>query len=238
MSITRTPQHDSYGAKSSRTFCVSPTQPPGAQDRASVQPVRLLPVPEAPAKGPLVGEPALVGFPSFIVGAVAFGMVLIGVVPATAAGAAIPIILTAAAGMFLATIWSARIGESAPAGISGIVGSYSLLVLGLTHNWYGIAPTAVAETQKVFVISWVVIVTMLVLAPLRLPSILTALFTLVDVALLLNLLGIIQSSANLTKAAGWVVMAASALVVYLFFSSASHATGGKELPLGRPILRT
>jgi hypothetical protein len=116
------------------------------------------------------------GFPNFIVGAVAFGMVLIGVVPATAVGAAIPIILTAAAGMFLATIWSARIGESASAGISGIVGSfflsYSLLVLGLTHNWYGIAPTAVAETQKVFVISWMVVArTMLVLATLRLPSI-------------------------------------------------------------------
>jgi len=215
----------------------SPTPSPGPE-----QPVRLLPVPEPPAKGPLAGEPALVGFPSFIVGAVAFGMVLIGVVPATAVGAAIPIILTAAAGMFLATIWSARIGESASAGISGIVGSfflsYSLLVLGLIHNWFGIAPTAVADTQKLFTISWLVVVTMLVLATLRLPSAFAALFTLVDVALLLNLLGIIQSSANLTKAAGWVVMAAAALVVYLFFGSASHATGGKELPLGRPLLGT
>jgi uncharacterized protein len=103
---------------------------------------------------------------------------------------------------------------------------------------HGIAPTAVADTQKVFVISWMVIVTMPVLATLRLPSIFAVLFTLIDVALLLNLLGIIQSSANLTKAAGWVVIAASALVVYLFFGSASHATGGKELPLGRPLLRT
>ena len=206
------------------------------------QTVRLLPVPEPPAKGPLAGEPALVGYPSFIVGAMAFGMVLIGVVPATAAAAAIPIILTAAAGMFLATIWAARIGESAPAGVSGIVGSfflsYSLLVLGLTHNWYGIAPTAVADTQKIFVISWLVVVTMLVLATLRLPSIFAVLFTLVDLALLLNLIAIIQSSENLTKAAGWVVIAASAVVVYLFFGSASHATGGKELPLGRPLLRT
>ena len=152
--------------------------------------------PEPPAKGPLAGEPALVAYPSFIVGAMAFGMVLIGVVPATAAAAAIPIILTAAAGMFLATIWAARIGQNAPAGISGIVGSfflsYALLVLGLIHNWYGIAPTAVADTQKVFVISWIVIVTMLVLATLRMPSIFTVLFTLVDLALVLNLLGIVQ----------------------------------------------
>jgi uncharacterized membrane protein len=109
-------------------------------------------------------------------------------------------------------VWPARIGESASAGISGIVGSfflsYSLLVLGVIHNWYRIAPTAMADTQKVFVISWMVIVMMLVLATLRLPSIFAVLFTLVDVALLLNLPGIIQSSANLTKAAGWVVIAA------------------------------
>jgi succinate-acetate transporter protein len=175
------------------------------------------------------------------VGAVAFGMVLIGVVPTTVVGAAMPIVLTAGLGMWVAAIWAARIGQSAPAGISAIVGgffvSYALLVLGLIHSWYGIPLTAVAETQKLFTISWLVIVTMLVLGTLRLPSIFTLLFALIDVALLLNLLSIIQTSTNLSKAAGWVTMAASAVVVYLFFSSASHATGGKELPQGPPILR-
>jgi uncharacterized protein len=211
----------------------SPVPPPD-------QPIRLVPPAEGPAKGPLAGEPALIGFPSFIVGAVAFGMVLIGVVPTTVVGAAMPIVLTAGLGMFVAAIWSARIGESAAAGISAIVGSffvsYSLLVLGLIHNWYGIPPTAIPDTQKLFTISWLVIVTMLVLATLRMPSIFTLLFALIDVALLLNLLSIIQTSTNLSKAAGWVVMAASAVVVYLFFGSASHATGGKELPLGPPVL--
>lgn len=206
------------------------------------QPVRLVGPAEEPAGGPLAGIPAMVAYPSFVVGAMAFGMVLIGVVPAGTAGAAIPILILAAAGMTLAAIWSAVMGDSAPAGISGIVGgffwSYALLVLGLTHNWFGITPTAVAGTQKIFVISWLVIVTMLVLATLRLPLTFTLLFTLVDVALLLNLLSIIQSSANLAKAAGWVVIALSAIPVYLFFGSASHATGGKELPLGPPVLRT
>lgn len=32
------------------------------------------------------------------------------------------------------------------------------------------------------------------------------------------------------------LMAVSALVVYLFLGAASHATGGREFPLGRPIL--
>jgi len=204
------------------------------------QPIRLVPSPEAPAAGPLASDPALVGFPSFIVGAVALGMVLIGVVPTGMVGASMPILIVAAVGMFVATIWAARIGQSAPAGISAIVGgfflSYALLVLGLTHNWYGIAPTAIADTQKLFTISWIIIVTMLVLGTFRLPTAFTLLFALVDVSLLLNLLSIIQSSTNLAKAAGWVVLAASAIVVYLFFGSANHATGGKELPLGPPIL--
>jgi succinate-acetate transporter protein len=182
----------------------------------------------------------MVGLPSFVVGAVTIGMVSIGVVPATAVGASMPIVLAAAVGMFLATIWAARIGESAAAGISGIVGgfllSYALLVLGLVHGWFGIAPTAVADTQKVFLIGWIVVVSMLLLATLRMPTAFGLLFALVDTALILNLLGIIQTSENLTKASGWVLMAASAIVVYLFFGSASHATGGKELPLGPPIL--
>jgi uncharacterized protein len=194
--------------------------------------------------GPLAGDPAMVGFPSFVVGAVTIGMVYIGVVPATpfgpVAGAAMPIVLAAAAGMFLATIWAARIGQNAAAGISGIVGgfylSYALLVLGLVHNWYGVALTDVANTEKIFAISWIAIVSMLLLATLRLPMIWTLLFATVDVALILNLLAIIQNSANMYKATGWVLMAVSAIVVYLFFGSASHAAGGKEVPLGPPVL--
>ena len=182
----------------------------------------------------------MVALPSFIVGSVALAMVLIGFVPATATGAAMPIILAAALGMFLATIWAARIGENVSAGITGVFGgfflSYALLVLGLTHNWYGIAPAAVADTQKMFTISWIVIVTMLVLASVRLPLVYGLLFVLIDASLVLNLLSIIQTSANLGKAAGWVLMAVAATIVYLFLGAVSHDTGGRELPLGPPIL--
>lgn len=205
------------------------------------QPVRLVPSVEAPVRRPLAGDPSLVGLPSFIVGAVAFGMVLIGVTPVGAVGAALPIILTASVGLFVAMIWAARLGESVQAGIFGVVAgfflSYGLLVLGLSHSWYGLAPAAVLSTQKMFVIAWIVIITMLVLGTLRLPVIFPALFAIVDVALLLNLLGIIQASSTLDKAAGWVTLGFTAVAVYLFLSSAFHATGGKEFPMGKPLLR-
>jgi len=218
------------------------TAPNPVPSPAPVEPVRLLRPVEEVAPGPLAGDPAILGLPSFIVGAVALGMVFIGVVPATATGASLSIIIGATSiGLFVAAVWSAVTGQNAAAGIYGIFSglylSYAVLGLGLMHNWFGIAPTAVADTEKLFVISWIVIVTMLVLATLRLPFAFTGLFALIDVALLLYLLSIIQTSTSLEKAAGWIVMAFTAIGVYMFFGCASHATGGKPVPLGPAVLR-
>ncbi len=205
------------------------------------EPVRLAHSAEEAPVGPLAGSPGMVGYPTFIAGSVALGLVLIGVVPASAVGASVPIILAATAtGQFLATIWAAAIGQSAVASVYGIFGgfwlSYAVLVLGLTHGWFGITLVAVVATEKLFLISWLVVIVMLTLATLRLPLAFTALFVLVDVALLLVLLGTTQPSAGMLKAGGYVVLAFAAVGVYLFFSAASETTGGKALPLGRPIL--
>ncbi len=60
------------------------------------------------------GNPALLGLPVFIVGSLALGMVLVGVVPAVAVGASLPIILASTSvGLILATIWAAAVGQSA-----------------------------------------------------------------------------------------------------------------------------
>ncbi len=209
--------------------------------QSSAQAEEAAPVPAA-ATGPLAGDPAILGLPSFIAGSVALGLALVGVVPATAAGAPLAIILAAtAAGLFIAAIWAAAIGQSAVAGIFGIFGgfwlSYVVLVVGLIHGWFGIAPLAAVATQKLFLITWLVIIVMLTLGTLRLPLAFTAVFALIDVALLLLLIATIQASAGLTKTAGYVVLAFAALGVYLFFGSAGVATGGKALPLGRPVLQ-
>src|SRR5215472_17318598 len=197
---------------------------------------------EAAAIGPLAGNPAMLGLPSFIAGSVALGLGLAGAVPAGVLGAPLAIILAATAvGLLLSAIWSAAIGQTAVAGIFGIFGtfwlSYGVLVLGLDHNWFAITVTAAVATVKLFLLTWLIIIVMLTLATLRLPVAFTAVFALIDVALVLLLIATIQASAGLTKAAGYVVLAFAAIGVYLFFSSASVATGGKALPLGKPILR-
>src|ERR1700683_436529 len=196
---------------------------------------------EASASGPLFGDPMVLGLPCFIAGSVSLGLALVGVVPAAAVGAALPIILTATAiGLFLATIWSASLGQNAVASVFGIFAgfwlSYAVLVVGLTHGWFGIAPGSAQATQELFLVAWLVVMVMLTLSTLRLPIAYTAVFLLVDVALLLVFLGVNETSAGILKAAGYVVLAFAAVGVYLYFSTASVATGGRPLPLGRPAL--
>ena len=199
--------------------------------------------PAAPAAtpGPLTGDPAALGLPCFVAGSVSLGLALVGVVPATAIGAALPIILTATSiGLFLATIWSASLGQTAVASVFGIFGgfwlSYAVLVIGLTHNWFGVAPASAQATQELFLVAWLVVIVMLTLATLRLPSAYTALFFVVDVALLLVFLGVNEASTGLLKAGGYAVLVFTAIGVYLFFGAASLATGGPAMPLGKPLL--
>ena len=198
--------------------------------------------PAAPATpGPLTGDPAALGLPCFIAGSVSLGLALVGVVPAAAIGAAIPIILTATSiGLFLATIWAASLGQTAVASVFGIFAgfwlSYAVLVIGLTHNWFGVAPASVQAAQELFLVAWLVVMVMLTLAMLRLPLAFTAVFVLVDLALLLVFLGVNETSTGLLKAGGYVVLLFAAIGVYLYFNTASQATGGPALPLGKPVL--
>jgi hypothetical protein len=181
------------------------------------------------------------GLPCFIAGSVSLGLALVGVVPAAAVGAALPIILAATAvGLFLATIWSASLGQSAVASVFGIFAgfwlSYAVLVLGLTHNWFGIAPASAQAAQELFLVAWLVVIVMLTLATLRLPVVYTLLFVLIDVALLLVFLSVNEGSGGIGKTAGYVVLIFAAVGVYLYGSTASVATGGRAFPLGRPTL--
>jgi succinate-acetate transporter protein len=203
--------------------------------------------PEAAVIGPLAGDPSMLGLASFIVGSVALGLSLVGVVPAGVLGAPLAIILSATAlGLLMATVWCAALGQSAVAAVFGIFGtfwlSYAVLVLGLDHNWFAITVAAVLATVKLFLVAWLVAIIMLTLATLRLPSAFTAVFVLVDLALLLLLLAYAEASplgvpsSGLIKTAGYVILVFAAIGVYLFTNAAAVGTGGKAMPLGKPLM--
>lgn len=192
---------------------------------------------------PLGGDPALIGVPTFIVGSIALGLMLVGYVPASAAAAPIAIILAATGlGQVIAAIWAAALGQNAVASIFGIFAgfwlSYAALVLGLTHNWYGVAAADASKASALFLVSWLVTIVMLTLATPRLPAAFTLLFALIDAALLVVLLATVSASSSLQTLGGYLVFAFVVVGVYLYFHVASLATGGKGLPLGRPLIRS
>jgi hypothetical protein len=113
---------------------------------------------------------------------------------------------------------------------------YSVLVLGLIHNWFGISAEAAVATQGVFLIAWLILIVLLTLTTLRLPAAFTLLFVLIEIALALVLYGTVGGSTAATTAGGYVTFAFTAVGVYLFASAAFAATGGKPLSLGRPVL--
>jgi succinate-acetate transporter protein len=196
----------------------------------------------------MAGDPSIFGLGSFIAGSVALGLSLVGVVPAGVLGAPLAIILAATAvGLLMSTIWAAAVGQSAVAAVFGIFGtfwlSYAVLVLGLDHTWFVIAPTAVVDTVRLFLLTWLIIIVMLTVSTLRLPAAFTAVFALVDLALLFLLLAwentspLGAPSSGLIKAGGWVVLIFAALGAYLFYGAAQAGTGGQSLPLGPPLMK-
>jgi uncharacterized protein len=190
---------------------------------------------------PLAGDPLVLGLPCFIVGSIALGLYLVGFVPAAAAGASLAILITTTGlGLLISALWAAGIGQSLVSAVLGIFAgfwfSYSALVLGLTHNWFGVVAADVVRTQELFLTAWVATFFLLLIATPRLPLSFSLLFALVDLALLLVLLSTINTSTGLQKLAGIVVFAFALVGAYLFFNVASVATGGKPLPLGKPLM--
>jgi hypothetical protein len=115
------------------------------------------PVADQATVGPLTGDPAIVGVPTFVIGSVMLGLALINYAPA--AGGALPIIILATGiGQLVATLWAAALGQSAVAAIFGIFSgfwlSYAALLTGLAHGWWGVTPAAVVHTVTAFLISW------------------------------------------------------------------------------------
>jgi succinate-acetate transporter protein len=199
------------------------------------------PVAAAPEPAP-TGDPGIVGLPAFLAGAVALALVLVGFVPAAAAAASIPIIMTATSvGLLIATVWAARLGQNAVAGIFGAFAgfwlSYAALVLGLGHNWFGITAADAARSQELFLIAWLVIFALLTIGGLRLPAVYPVLFALVVVVVVLVLIGTAGPSTGALKTAGYVLFVIIAMGAYLFVNSMNTATGGRALPLGPPILK-
>ncbi len=193
-----------------------------------------------PLSGVLGGNPGTVGIPAVIAGATGLGLINTGWVHVSP-GAGLPIYMGATVlGLLFATLWACALGQNASASVYGVFlgfyGSYAGLVLGLTHNWYGIPADQTTKTIELWLISWLVTIGILTLVTLRLPSVFTLLLVLVDVALVVLLIGTAGANPTFIHIGGYVVFAFVAVAVYLYVDAMWRETGGQGLPLGKPLV--
>src|SRR6185437_3318453 len=104
------------------------------------------------------GDPSILGVPIFVVGSIALGLSLVGYVPAAAGGIVVPVIFAATGvGLVIATIWAAALGQTMVASIFGLFAgfwlSFSILELGVLHNWLLIPAANVNKSVALFLIS-------------------------------------------------------------------------------------
>lgn len=216
---------------------------PGSDPRSGEAPAhRADPAPDTTAAA---ANPALVGVPTFVIGAVSLGLYLVGFTgSSTALVGMVPILfMCTGIGQLIATAWAVKTGAGPQAAIFGIFAgfwlSFAVLATALGNDWFGPTSTdtaVAAGAQETFLLSWLIGVVVLTLASLRLPSVFTLLFVLVDIALLLVLLGTAADSTGLLFGGGIAVFAFTLVGVYLFVDAMGQATGGKAMPMGKPIV--
>jgi len=207
----------------------------GVASENAVEVIREVAVPTKNA-----GDPQVFGWLAFVVGSTCLGLSLVGFVPAGTLGAPLAIIFGCTAlALVISTIWAASVGQSYVAGAFGIFStfwvSYTMLVLGLQHNWFLIPAEAVADTVLAFLAAWAVGIGLLTLSSVRLPALYTLDIALVDLALIVLYFANSGGSAGLTKLGGYIVLTFAALGAYIWLSVADQSLGGPGYPMGKPL---
>jgi succinate-acetate transporter protein len=184
-------------------------------------------------------NPVLLGIPCFVVGGLTLGLFLLGYQPDGGAGPVLTnAIFVAGLGLLIAAIWAIRVGAGAVAGIFGVFAafwwSFAVLLLGI-----GGSPKDAAQSLTLYSLVWTIVVVVLTFAALRLPVAFSLLIALVAVALLLVFLFYAggATATGLTKIAGIVAVAFSAIGVYITYDAFNQALGGRPMPLGPPLVK-
>lgn len=127
-------------------------------------------------------------------------------------------------------------GNPAALGLPVFIAGSIALGLGLTHNWFAITAGAAVRTQALILITWLVIIVLLTVSTLRLPLAFTAIFVLVDLALVAVSIGTLNGSSGWLKLGGLLAFLFAAVGAYVYVGVAATATGGRSTSLGRPVL--
>jgi succinate-acetate transporter protein len=225
-------------------------------EEISTEPVKRAGEAREPGTRPaqFTADPSLPGFAGFLIGSISLALYLVDYsVAANSLVASLPIMVFSSSILLLmAARWSMRLGDGVFAAIYGLFGtfwlSFAVLSVILNNNLLGEFENIEQRAATAnFVVVWAIVIILLTVTTLHLPVAFTVLFVIVDVTLL-SLFGSINQAIERTINnptqpgdpwliyVGMISMLLFILVGMYIFASAMHAaTGGKRLPLGRPL---
>lgn len=197
---------------------------------------------QAAAPGHVVaGNPAVLGLMVFATGSLVLGISLLGNVPLAVQPGTVQPIVYAGTGLVLVitTLWAASLQQTFVATILGTFAgfwlSYAAMVLGLTHNWYGIPAADIPHTLGQFLIGWDVAIFMLFVVTLWLPLVYSIILGAGTVGVALLAVAVMGTSSGMYRAGGVFVLVFAAFGYYAYLSGALESVGRKALPLGKPV---
>lgn len=172
------------------------------------------------------GDPLILGLPSFAVGSVALGMGLLGL-PAGLGIVAPMLLITTGFFQLVSACWAIILGLSIVASIFGLFGgfwiTFSIVLIGIQHSWFGIPHGDVSQALQLLYIAYAVLFTFLTIPCLKLPKTYPAIVILVVIALAF-------SAAGLPTIAAYFIFAFAFLGFWAFLNVAQTAMGGKPFP--------
>src|SRR5262245_45382936 len=130
---------------------------------------------ETDSPNPLAGNPGSIGLPSAIAGATGLVLVNAGWFEGGASSATLSILMACTSiGLLIATLWAAALAQNASASFfgafCGFYASYTALVIGLGHNWFGPSDAdGGSAAVATWLVCWIVTFSVMTLVTLRLP---------------------------------------------------------------------
>jgi succinate-acetate transporter protein len=168
-------------------------------------------------------------------------MVFAGVFPAGAVGVGVPVaIFTSGLLLLMTTLWGIFRGETLLTEIFGAVAglftSFGVLLLGITHHWFGIPAADVAAAEGIFFIAFCCWFVLLLIPSVKLPFFYTFTIFIVVVSLALGAAGAFLAMPSLTQGAGAGFLLIAVCLAWLLTNVNTTAVGMKPWPpLGKPL---
>lgn len=191
-------------------------------------------------RSPVLGDPTGAAVALFTVVTLLLGLLYVGVLPAGAISLFVPVLILAGLAELFVGLLAIRKGENIIGLFFAFVGpfltSFGLLIVGLQHNWYAIAPADIPHAQAGFLMGWTIILSLFFFLSTVLPFIFTALLTFVDIGLWLLVVGAWNSTTGVDTVAGYMLLVTSAGGLYFIASVWLGWAGAASLPLGRPLI--